>query len=130
MKTLKSKLKNSFKIGACISIYHITASPAWANNPTPILDGYAYQLFNDIEIDIENQVIIVNSDMRNCEQPNGEAPLDTEPFALRSSNNQFIGLSHFAYNITHNNIYFTSETNNLLCDNGVYVDTLFYGSFE
>lgn len=129
MRKLTSKLKSGFKIGVCFSIYHMTTSPLLAATTTPVLDGYAYQLFSDIEIDTSNQIISIESNMLNCEQPNGDPPADTEPYAL-STNNQFIGLSRFVYNVDNNHIYFTSETNNIVCDNGVFIEIIFTGSFE
>ena len=84
---------------------------------TPVLDGYAYQLNSNISIDLKNQIISFDSDMLNCQQPNGDPPLDTVNFAA-NTNGQFIGVTQFYYIIAHGNFYFTSETVDLLCDNG------------
>lgn len=96
---------------------------------TPVLDGYAYELYDDIIIDTNNHIINIDSNMVNCEQPNGDPPLDTVLYALYNTS-QFIGIRQFTYNTNIQTVFFTSETGNLLCDNGVYVDTIYAGSFE
>ena len=111
----------------CIGLFAISVNPASAI--TPVLDGYAYQVNSDVTIDLENHNIIFESNMLNCFQPNNNRPLDTVLFAI-ITNNQFIGINHFTYNTNQDRIYFTSETSNLTCENGTFVDTLFYGDFE
>ncbi len=96
---------------------------------TPVLDGYAYELYGDVAIDTENNVITIDSNMQNCQQPNGDPPLDTTIYALYN-NSEFIGLSQFVYKTSSDTLFFTSETSNLVCSNGVYVDTIYAGGFE
>ncbi len=125
-------LKNcALPMGLTMSLLSLNGlmSPAKAQDPTPILDRYAYTLTGDVMIDLANQNIIIQSDMFNCQQENGDPPIDTTPFAL-FTNNQFIGLVDFRYDTYHNRIYFNSETNGLICDNGVFVDVLFATGFE
>jgi len=98
-------------------------------NPTPVLDGHAYQLTGDVTIDFSHQMIHFDSDMIACSRANGEPPLDTQEWAL-ATNTQFIGLSRFSFNTTHNNLYLSSETVDVLCEHAVYVDTLFATGFE
>lgn len=118
-------------VGLSMSLLTINAwmNSAKAQNPTPILDQYAYTLSGDVMIDLTNQNIIIESDMVNCQQENGQPPIDTTAYALYT-NNQFIGLVDFKYDTYHNKINFYSETNDLICDNGVFVDVLFTTSFE
>lgn len=106
--------------------------PFEVKSVTPVLDGYAFELFDDVIIDTENNIITINSDLTNCLQPNGAAPLETAFLALYNINDadQFIGLNHISYNTFTGTLYFTSETGNLICDNGVFVDTIFAGGFE
>ncbi|WP_223787434.1 hypothetical protein [Marinicella meishanensis] len=98
-------------------------------NLTPVLDGHAYQLNGDVMIDFANQIIHFNSDMTECLQANGQPPLDTLDWAA-ATNLQFIGLQRFSFNTSHNNLYLSSETADVLCDNAVYVDTLFANGFD
>jgi len=102
----------------------LTAAPL-----TPVLDGYAYELSADVIIDINNHVITIESNMQNCQQTGGEPPIDTALYAL-FSNNQFIGLQQITYNTMTDTLFFSSETSDLTCDNGVYVDTIYAGDFE
>ena len=44
---------------------------------TPVLDGHAFELYDNVIIDTVNNVITINSNMQNCQQPNGNPPLDT-----------------------------------------------------
>ncbi len=128
MRLLK---KCALPVGLTMSLLTMNGMmcPAKAQNPTPILDQYAYTLSGDVMIDLTNQNIIIESDMFNCQQENGDPPIDTTPFAL-FANNQFIGLINFRFDTYHNRIYFNSETNDLVCDNGIFVDVLFATGFE
>jgi len=125
------KLMRNFKalkpISAGLCIYALTNSVSYA--VTPVLDGFAYELNSNITIDTQNHNIIFDSNMLNCQQLNGDPPLDTQLFAI-STNSQFIGVTSFYYSIDHGNYYFNSETGDILCDNGVYVDTIFSNDFE
>ncbi len=102
---------------------------AAAQNPTPHLDKHSYALTGDAFINLTNKVIIVQSNMTNCQQANGDLPLDTNPAAMYT-NSQFVGLSEIKYNLFSNIITFNSETNDVVCDNGVFVETLFSTAFE
>lgn len=125
MRTMK-KTKQAKVIVLALST--ITALPAVADI-TPVLDGYAYELYDDVIIDTENNIITIDSNLQNCQQPNGDPPLDTTLYALYS-NSEFIGLSQFVYKTSTDTLFFTSETSNLVCSNGVYVDTIYGGGFE
>ena len=99
---------------------------------TPVLDGYAYELNSDVVIDTQNNIISIDSNMVNCLQPNNNPPLENTLYALHDVNspNQFIGLNQITYNTSSGRLFFTSETSNLLCTNGVYVDTIFADDFS
>ena len=103
--------------------------PAANSQITPVLDGYAYELYDDITIDTTNKIIILNTNMSACEQPNMDDPVDTTVYAL-DNGTQYIGLSRTTYNIASQRVYFSSETSNLYCTDGVYVDTIYEGDFE
>ena len=114
---------------AVLAPLSFTLIPCVAGSVTPVLDGYAYELSSDVIIDLEDQIITIDSNMENCEQPNGDPPIDTSLYAL-NNNSEFIGILQFSYNTTTGTMFFTSETGNLVCANGVYVDTLFANGFE
>ena len=124
MRNVKPLTPYLVGMGLCLSI-----QPSFASDITPVLDGYAYHLNGDINIDLSNRLITFNTNMGECRQPNGDPPLDTEPYAL-ATNGQFIGLQAFNYHFSHRNIYFSSETLNLVCPGGWYVDTLFGHGFD
>lgn len=112
-------------VAACIC-FSITPS---AQAAIAVLDGYAYILTDEVLIDSDNLIIDIQSSMTQCEQANGDLPLDTAPLALHV-NSQFIGLLRFEYSIIQGKLYFDSETGDLICDNGFYVDTIHTDSFE
>jgi len=93
------------------------------------LDKYAYQFDSDVIIDFNNEIIDFDSNMINCLQPNAQAPLDTSVFAL-STNLQIIGLKKVIYNVEQGVIYFTSETADLVCTNGIFIDLIYNNGFE
>lgn len=113
------------------SLVFLVSAFAWSGSQavTPVLDRHAYQLTSDISIDLVNKIISFNSNMLNCEQANGSPPLDTADFALHS-NSQFIGLNNFSYRTKTNQLWMTSETNDVLCTNGQFIDEVFSGDFE
>lgn len=120
---------------ANLAIFALSAcafSPSYAEPVTPILDGYAYELYDDIIIDTLNQIININSNMIGCQRPQGTPPLETSLLALHNVNdlNQYIGLDQIVFNTVSGKLFFTSETSNLTCLNGVYVDTIYLGDFE
>ncbi|TDR20429.1 hypothetical protein C8D91_1401 [Marinicella litoralis] len=106
---------------------------ATAINPaqavTPVLDGYAYIINSTVVIDFDNQIINFDSNMNNCQQANGQPPIDTSVIAL-TSNQEIIGLNSMTYNVKQGVIYFFSETSDIICSNGIYVDTLFEEGFD
>ena len=118
-------------LGISMSGITLTGSlnTAKAQNPTAILDQHAYTMTGDMIIDLSSQNIIVFSNMLNCQQENGDPPIDTQAYAL-FTNNQFIGLNRFKYDVDQNTMVFISETNDLVCDNGVFVDVLHVTGFE
>jgi hypothetical protein len=122
------KMMNFTKPAMLVIISNVTCAVV-AAPLTPVLDGYGYELYEDVIIDTENNIITIDSNMQNCQQMNGDPPLDLNLYAL-FNNNQFIGLKYFNYNTTTDTIFFTSESVDLICDNGVYVDTIYKGTFE
>lgn len=102
-----------------------------AQNPLElILDGYAYEVFSDVLIDLPNKTFtIADSEATNCLQPIGAIPLNTPGTFTLETNNQDIGIERNRLVVAANLLYLTSETSNLLCDNGVFVDQIFEQSF-
>ncbi len=95
-----------------------------------ILDGYAYEISSDISFDLQQQIIHIDqSNMTNCLRPGGFLPLDNANTSLQT-NGQSIGITYNRYFVTDNIYLVTSQTSNVICDNGVYVDDLFVNGFE
>jgi|GEM_PF-3954861 len=95
-----------------------------------ILDGYAYQVNSDVIISLPQQFIfIANSEMENCMLPNGLPPSDTAGLSL-ITNNQGIGIKRFRYAVESRLLFLTSETSNVVCDNGLFIDQIFFDGFE
>lgn len=95
-----------------------------------VLDGYAYEVSSDISFDLEQQIIHINqSNMTNCLRPGGFLPLDDVNTSLQT-NGQSIGITFNRYYVTENIYLVTSQTSNVVCDNGVYVDEIFSDSLE
>ncbi|MCX7552708.1 hypothetical protein OS175_02355 [Marinicella sp. S1101] len=103
-----------------------------AQNPLElILDGYAYEVFSDVLIDLPNKTFtIADSAASNCLQPSGSTPLNTPGNFTLETNNQDIGIERNRLVVAANLLYLTSETSNLLCDDGVFVDQIFVQSFD
>ncbi|MCB1582433.1 MAG: hypothetical protein R3E90_00865 [Marinicella sp.] len=125
------KKNNQANKGLQVMFVTLTSS-VYAGSVAPILDGYAFELYSNVTIDINNHIITIDSNMQNCEQPNGSPPLEDNLYALHDSNypNQFIGLSQITYNTSSGRLFFTSETSDLFCINGKYVDTIFANDFS
>ncbi len=99
------------------------------NNLIAILDGYAYLVTSDVMINLGQQSINFASDIENCLRPDNQPPLNNATLTLLT-NNQNIGLDQFRYQIEERLLFLTSETSNLVCDNGVFVDQIFTNGFE
>jgi hypothetical protein len=103
---------------------------AVGNNIEVILDGFAYAIFSDISIDLEQKTImIIDSEIENCLRSTGSLPLNTANLTLMT-NNQDIGIEQFRYLVDSRLLYLSSETSDIVCDNGVFVDHIFYQGFE
>ena len=95
-----------------------------------VLDGYAYAVSSDIAISLGQQTInIPDSDLENCLRPGNLIPLNNADLSL-ITNNQAIGISRFKYFVFGRLVFLTSETSNVVCDNGIFVDQIFVQSFE
>ncbi len=107
------------------------SSTSWAMGDLElILDGYAYAVNSNVNININQQTIfIAESDLFNCLRPDDLPPLNNASMTL-IANNQDIGITQFRYYVEGRLLFFTSETSNLICDNGVFVDQIFVQGFE
>ncbi len=95
-----------------------------------ILDGYAYEVNSDITFDVDQQIINIDqSNMTNCQRPGGFLPLDDVNISLQT-NSQSIGITNNQYFFAENLYVLTSQTSDVICDNGVYVDDIFVNGFE
>jgi len=99
------------------------------NDLEVILDGYAYAVNSDVSINLEPQTIVVDSELENCLRPNGQLPLNNASWTL-TTNNQEIGIEHFRYAIESRLLFLSSETSNVVCDNGIFIDQIFVHGFE
>ena len=113
----------------CVTAMTLTTHSSQAQNLTPELDQFAYTMTGDVNIFLDSQIITFTSNMTNCQQANGNPPIDTGPTAL-VTNAQFIGITAFRYNLKNRKVQFNSETRDLICDNGVFVEVLFTDDFE
>lgn len=125
MSYLKTPIPSLLGLIVCTLIPSI----APAQQIIPAMDNYAYQFNSDVVIDFDNKIINFNSDMINCLQQNGQPPLDNSVYAL-TTNAQIIGLKKMVYNVDQGVIYFTSETADLICTNGVFIDLIYNNGFE
>ena len=113
----------------CLIALSLTTKTTQAQNLTPHLDQYSYLLNGHVSIDLSNQIVSFASNMTNCQQANGNPPLDTGPTAV-FTNGQFIGIKKMRYDIYDRTVGFISETGDLSCDNGVFVEVLFAEDFQ
>lgn len=106
--------------------------PAMSQNQLElVMDGYAYPIISDVVFNIDNRTItIAESETYNCLQFNQSLPLNSGTNFTLLTNNQSIGISNTKYSVDSNLLFFTSETNNLICDDGIDVDTIFTQGFE
>jgi hypothetical protein len=104
---------------------------AWTSGQavTPVLDRYAYLLSSNVSIDLDNKIISFSSNMSGCQQADGSPPTDTSDYAV-FTNNQFIGLQRMSFNTRTNRLWMISETNDLTCANGLFIDPLFDNGFD
>ncbi len=103
---------------------------AMGNQVEVILDGYAYAIFSDVSIDLDqNSINITDSEIENCLRGDGTLPLNTANLTLKT-NSQNIGIANFRYLVDGRLLYLTSETSDLDCDNGIFVDQIFYQGFD
>ncbi len=112
-----------------ILVSALTPINTWAQSLSASLDKYAYQLNSNVVIDLNNEIIDFDSNMVNCLQPNGQVPIDTSVFGL-STNGQVIGLKKVNYDVDQRVIQFTSETSDLICINGIFIDLIYMNGFD
>lgn len=115
---------------ALLSLGIFSSGALAMDNLELILDGHAYSVNSNVNININQQTIfIAESDLFNCMRPNGLPPLNNASMTL-IANNQDIGIEQFRYYVEAQLLFLTSETSNLVCDNGVFVDQIFVQGFE
>ncbi|MFC3192801.1 hypothetical protein ACFODZ_00980 [Marinicella sediminis] len=113
------------------SLVFLVSAFAWSSGQavTPVIDRYAYLLSSDVTIDLTNKIISFSSNINNCQQAGGSPPTDTSEFAV-FTNNQFIGLSYFRYDTRKKQLWMISESNDLICENGLFINDIFDNGFE
>ena len=115
---------------ALLSLGIFSSDALAMDNLELILDGHAYSVNSNINININQQTIfIAESDLFNCLRPDSLPPLNNASMTL-IANNQDIGIEQFRYYVEAQLLFLTSETSNLVCDNGVFVDQIFVQGFE
>ena len=118
---------------SCLALLTLGGFPSLScalNNLEVVLDGYAYAVNSDVTISLNQQFIfIAQSDLINCLRPDDLIPLNNADLTL-ITNNQGIGLEQFRYAVESRLLFLTSETNDLACDNGLFVDSIFSHGFE
>ena len=124
MRNLKPKMAISAVLLACQ-----TFQPVCAEDLFVTLDGLCYRLNDLVQINLFNGTITVNSGMRNCQQPNGAAPAQTQPVSL-VTNTQTVGLDNFSYTVGSGSVIFYSETGDLRCLNAFGTDVIFSQGLE
>ncbi len=124
------KIKRHWTNLALVSFVGLPYDAFASNQLELILDGYAYTVNSDVAINLGQQTVIgVETNSVNCAQANGSMPLNNATMTL-VTNNQNIGLDRFQYFISDRLLFMTSETSNVVCDNGLFVDTVFAQGFE
>lgn len=130
---VKFKCGWNFKIlSAILSLYlcSLTYKSHAFTDVEVILDGYAYAINSNLSINLGQQTITIpDSDLENCMRTGGLLPLNNAYFTLLT-NNQAIGIDQFKYFVESRLLYLTSETSNVVCDNGIFVDQIFDQGFE
>ncbi len=129
---IKLKHKSKHLVAALLGSFTLTpfaSDNSTLNNLEMVLDGYAYALNSDVTIDFDQQLISVESELENCLQNNNQAPLTNSNWTL-ISNNEVIGIEQFRYHIESQLLFLTSETSNVVCDNGLFIDQIFVHGFE
>ena len=113
------------------SLAFLVSAFAWSagHAVTPVLDRHAYLLSSNVNIDLENKIISFSSNISGCQQADGSPPIDTSDYAV-FTNNQFIGLNRFFYNTRSDRLWMISETDDLTCINGVFIDPVFNSGFD
>ncbi len=122
-RTFVAQMKLSL---VCLLVLNLDAK---AENLIVILDNYAYQPSSDLTLDLSHKIFSMNSNMIDCHRLWGGPPLDTNDYALHT-NSQFIGLDQFKFNVPQNIVVLKSETGDLICTNGIFVDPIFQSGFE
>ncbi len=115
---------------ALASLSCFTTASFALNDLEVVLDGYAYVINSDVAINLSQQIIyIAESDLENCLRPNDLIPLNNVDLTL-ITNNQGIGINQTRYAVESRLLFLTSESINLVCDNGVFIDQIFVQGFE
>ena len=131
---MNTKYKNNFNLLTLILVGSLPLTSFAGNNLALsnleiVLDGYAYVTSSDVIINLEEQTINVESEIENCTRPNNQPPLNNSNWTL-ITNNQEIGIEDFHYIIESRLLFLTSETSNVVCDNGLFIDQIFVDGFE
>lgn len=115
----------------CVIALFSTHSIIAQNQLELILDGYAYQVNSDIVYNINNNTLsIAESDATDCMRPGDLLPLNSAGSMTLLTNSQSIGISRTRYLVEGNLLFLTSETSNLICNNGVFIDQIFVDDFD
>ena len=122
--------KRGWSYLALLSISGFSSSTVAMESVDLILDGYVYSVNSNVNINTNQLTIfIADTELENCLRPNGLAPLNNSNMSL-IANNQDIGVEQFHYFVASKLLFLTSESSNLVCDNGVFVDQIFVQGFE
>jgi len=125
-----TKLKRGWRYLALASLGSFTSASYAMDDLEVILDGYAYTVYSNVTISLNLQFIfIADSDLVNCLRPNGLIPLNNADTTL-ITNNQGIGINKIRYAVESRLLFLTSETSNVVCENGLFVDQIFVQGFE
>ena len=99
------------------------------NNVVVVLDGYAYEIFGDIEIELNTVTVSFPSDISNCISNINGTP-NAGNGATLVSGSEVIGLVGIRYNVPSRILFLTSIDGDVICDYGTFVDVIFSNGFE
>ncbi len=114
----------------CVSVL-LSTTPVMAQNQLElILDGHAYGVNSNVTSNLANKTITVtDSEATNCLRPGNLTPLNNAGNFTLLTNNQAIGIVQSRYWVKNKLLFLTSETSNLICNNGIFVDRIFKEGF-
>lgn len=110
-------------LGAC------ALTSVCAANINFVLDGHKYDTPGDIIYRTDNQKI-KNSLMTNCTTGGIPVPNIQVGTTLKTGDNIHIALNAVNYSLSQGRFYLTSVFGNVICQDGVYEDSLFTAGFE